>query len=94
MLTSVLHFRKHWRTKFRGFVFRKLIFHQRGKGKAERDGEGGGKGSRNAEEKGKKEGRKRRSEKERHKETKIFQIMLNDMQLFPFKKSLLQHLPN
>ena len=75
MLTSVLHFRKQWWTKTRGFVFMKLIFHQRGKGKAERDGEAGGKGSRSAEEKGKKEGRKRQSEKERHKETKTFQIM-------------------
>ena len=72
----------------------KLIFHQRHKVKAGREGEGGGKGSRNAEEKGKKEGRKRQSERERHKETKMFQIVLNDMELFPFKNSLLQHLPN
>lgn len=36
----------------------------------------------------------RESETETHKETKTFQIMLNDTELFPFKNSFLQHLLN
>lgn len=40
----------------------------------------------------KKEGK--REGRDRNKETKMFQIILNDMELSPFKKRLLQKLPN